>query len=205
MRYLPDTNIWIALLNGASPKVAAAFKRHQETDIVLCSVVKAELYFGALKSARVEHNLERLKLVTSRFLSLNFDDDAAFMYGVIREELERVGTPVGPNDLMIASIAIANSATVVTHNTREFSRIQGLKVEDWLLVIGLFYLKLEMSFPRRRATAGSILIHPVKQYSRFSFNKLRRSQIVCWMPAFAGMTTHKYVPLLNFPSALPNT
>ena len=132
MRYLPDTNIWIALLNGTSPNVAATFKQHKESDIVLCSVVKAELYFGALKSARVEQNLERLKLVTSRFTSLNFDDDAAFMYGVIREELERGGTPVGPNDLLIASIAVANGAIVVTHNTREFSRIQGLKVEDWL-------------------------------------------------------------------------
>lgn len=67
----------------------------------------------------------------NRFVSFPFDDEAAEVYGRIRADLEKLGTPIGPNDLLIAAIGLANDATVVTHNTREFSRIADLKLEDW--------------------------------------------------------------------------
>jgi tRNA(fMet)-specific endonuclease VapC len=66
-----------------------------------------------------------------QFISIPFDDTAAMVYGTIRANLAKAGTPIGPNDLQIAAIALANELTLVTHNTREFSRIQSLKLEDW--------------------------------------------------------------------------
>ncbi|MDZ7696616.1 MAG: PIN domain-containing protein [Deltaproteobacteria bacterium] len=64
-------------------------------------------------------------------LSVPFDDEAARKYGEIRSDLARKGTPIGPNDLMIAAIALAHESVLITHNTREFKRVVGLKVEDW--------------------------------------------------------------------------
>src|SRR5437588_12787805 len=99
-------------------------------DICLCSVVKAELLFGAAKSNVGERTLTRLKRFFGLFTSLPFDDRAASAYGNVRAELERRRTPIGPNDLRIASIALANGAILVTHNSREFGRVAGLELED---------------------------------------------------------------------------
>lgn len=66
-----------------------------------------------------------------QFVSLPFDDKAALVYGRVRAQLATQGTPIGPNDLMIAAIAIANDVTLVTRNTREFGRVAGLRIEDW--------------------------------------------------------------------------
>jgi tRNA(fMet)-specific endonuclease VapC len=93
--------------------------------------VKAELYYGAYRSSRLESNLELYREFFSEFVSLPFDGRAAEVYGRIRVQLERLGTPIGPNDLHIASITIANNLILVTHNTREFSRVEGLEIEDW--------------------------------------------------------------------------
>jgi len=100
-------------------------------EIRLCSIVKAELYDGAYRSSRREQNLVLLDRFFQQFISLPFDDQAAQVYGQVRAELSRRGQIIGPNDLLIASIALANSLTLVTHNTREFSRMMGLKIEDW--------------------------------------------------------------------------
>lgn len=99
----------------------------------MCSIVKAELSYGVRKSQHPQRSLEKQQQFVDHFVSLPFDDKAAEIYGQIRAELERVGTPIGPNDLMIAAIAVANDVTLVTHNTREFSRVKGLKFEDWEL------------------------------------------------------------------------
>ena len=98
---------------------------------MLCSVVKAELLYGASKSQVGEATRLKLELFFSGFRSAPFDDLAAAAYGGIRAELERRGTPIGPNDLMIAAIALASRATLVTHNLREFQRIAGLTLVDW--------------------------------------------------------------------------
>lgn len=93
--------------------------------------VKSELYFGAYNSDRKEANLALLAELFSQFESLSFDDQAADVCGQIRADLTKKGTLIGPNDLMIASIALAHDVTLVTHNVREFTRVEGLKIEDW--------------------------------------------------------------------------
>jgi tRNA(fMet)-specific endonuclease VapC len=94
-------------------------------------VVKAELLSGAHKSQSRERTIEKLLRFFVEFESLSFDDSAAEAYGLIRSGLEIKGTPIGGNDLMIAAIAVANNATLVTNNTREFSRVPGLRFETW--------------------------------------------------------------------------
>lgn len=131
MIYLLDTNTCIKYLNGKSENIRQRLEVSQPQDIVLCSVVKAELFYGAMKSANPQKNLAKLQPFVSRFVSFPFDDDAAEVYGRIRADLEKLGTPIGPNDLLIAAIGLANDVTVVTHNTREFSRVADLKLEDW--------------------------------------------------------------------------
>lgn len=131
MMFLPDTNVWIRFLNPGENQVKKRFLSADPSTICLCSVVKAELFFGALKSTRIKENLGLLDELFANFESVFFDDDAARKYGEIRCDLDRKGTPIGPNDLMIAAIASVYEAVLVTHNTREFERVKGLKVEDW--------------------------------------------------------------------------
>lgn len=131
MKYLLDTNVCIRYLNGQSPGVREQLESTEPDDVALCSIVKAELFYGALKSARPGKNLERARRFTDRFISLPFDDLAAVEYGEIRSFLERAGTPIGPNDLLIAAIARAHDVTVVTNNVAEFARVPELDFEDW--------------------------------------------------------------------------
>ena len=131
MIFLPDTNVWIRFLNPGETQVKKRFLSADPSKICFCSVVKAELFFGALKSTRIKENLGLLDELFANFESVFFDDDAARKYGEIRSDLARKGTPIGPNDLMIAAIASVHEAVLVTHNTREFERVTGLKVEDW--------------------------------------------------------------------------
>ncbi len=97
-------------------------------------MVKSELFYGAMKSRKREENINKQRQFFSRFVSLPFDDKSAEIYGVIRADLEQKGTPIGGYDLQIAAIAIANNLTLVTHNIREFGRIEGLSYEDWEVV-----------------------------------------------------------------------
>jgi tRNA(fMet)-specific endonuclease VapC len=97
----------------------------------MCSVVKAELTYGARKSAKPAHNLRVLQRFFEPFRSLSFDDTCSEQYGLIRSDLERAGKPIGPYDVMIAATAIAHELTLVTHDVAEFSRVAGLKWEDW--------------------------------------------------------------------------
>ncbi len=94
-------------------------------------MVKAELCYGARKSARAEANLDRLRAFFAPLVCLPFDDLAADHYGAIRAELERQGTPIGPNDLVIAATARARRVTLITANTHEFGRVPGLEIENW--------------------------------------------------------------------------
>lgn len=131
MTYLLDANTCIRYLNGTSESIRSRIEALNPEEVVLCSVVKAELVYGALKSGNPDKNLVRLKRFADRFASLPFDDDAVEVYGRIRVRLERRGTPIGPNDLLIAATALAHGATLVTHNVDEFSRIEELRFEDW--------------------------------------------------------------------------
>jgi tRNA(fMet)-specific endonuclease VapC len=131
MIYLPDTNVWIRFLNPGESAVKRRLASVDETRLRLCSVVKAELYCGAEKSGRKTKNLATLDELFSGIESFPFDDAAARQYGMVRAALSLTGTPIGPNDLMIAAIALTHAAVVVTHNLREFSRVPGLQLEDW--------------------------------------------------------------------------
>ncbi len=131
MRFLLDTNTCICILNGASPKLQARQRVVPASQIRLCSPVKAELWFGAAKSSKRPQVEQALTLFFARFRAMPFEDQAARIYGELRADLEGKGTPIGPNDLLIAAIALANDLTLVTHNTGEFSRIGGLTLEDW--------------------------------------------------------------------------
>ncbi len=131
MKYLLDTNTCIRHLNQRSNTITQRLRQTSEDDIVLCSVVKAELFFGAMKSQNPEKTLLKQRAFGERFESLPFDDSCAVIYGRIRADLQRAGTPIGANDLMIASIALANDLTLITHNTREFVRVTNLRIEDW--------------------------------------------------------------------------
>ena len=131
MSFLLDTNVCIAFLNDAKSKVGGRLAHLGPDDVKLCSVVKAELLYGARHSARVEENLGRLARFFEIFESLPFDDAAAEHYGVVRAQLRRTGTPLGANDLMIAAIAVASDLTLVTRNQDEFRRVAGLRIEGW--------------------------------------------------------------------------
>jgi tRNA(fMet)-specific endonuclease VapC len=131
--YLLDTNVCIHLLNERHPVILQHFKQHSPSDIALCSVVKAELLFGARRSQRMESNLHLLKAFFAPMQSLVFDDDCAEHYGQIHADLLTQGKPIGPNDTLIAAIARANNATLITNNTIEFKRVAGLRIEDWEL------------------------------------------------------------------------
>lgn len=130
MTYLLDTNFCIELLNQRESQAARKLASVNPLDVRLCSVVKAELYHGAYKSGR-ESNLNLIRSFTALFESLPFDDRSAEVYGRLRTELEKLGKLIGPNDLLIASIALAHGTTLITHNTTELSRIPGLSFEDW--------------------------------------------------------------------------
>ena len=131
MKYLLDTNICIAILKNAELPLIQKIKSLQPVDFALCSVVKAELLYGARKSQSVERNLSLLAKLFGQFSSLAFDDQAAEFYGTNRAILERAGTPIGEADLLIASIALKHDLTVITRNHKEFVRVPGLKVETW--------------------------------------------------------------------------
>lgn len=129
--YLLDTNVCIRYLNGRSLSIKERLKATNADDIYVCAIVKAELFYGAMRSNNPERTLANQKKFINLFVSLPFDDDAALIYGNIRAYLAKQGTPIGSNDLQIAAIALCHNLTLVTHNTREFSRIPDLRLEDW--------------------------------------------------------------------------
>lgn len=129
--YLLDTNACIRVLNGTSPQLVARLRNLDPAEIRLCAVVKAELAFGARNSTHVAENLSLLERFFAPFVSLPFDDRCADQYGLIRADLARAGRLIGPNDLLIAATARAHDLTLVSHNTRELSRVVGLRLEDW--------------------------------------------------------------------------
>ena len=129
--YLLDTNSCIRILNNSSPALVARLQKEAPSVMRLSSVTKAELLYGARHSTKVAANLRLLEHFFAPFISLPFDDRCAEHYGAIRAELAARGLPIGPNDLLIAATARGYDLVLVTHNTREFSRVAGLKLEDW--------------------------------------------------------------------------
>jgi len=130
VKYLLDTNACIACLRRKPSPVVARLRAQTPDYVALCSIVRAELLFGAERSRDPVN--ERLSSSDSWSLSFSpFDDQAASHYARIRHALERAGQRIGAHDLEIAAIALARGLTVVTHNASEFARVPGLLWEDW--------------------------------------------------------------------------
>jgi tRNA(fMet)-specific endonuclease VapC len=131
MSRLLDTNTCVQVLRGRNALVTQRLQAMSPSQLFLCSVVKAELYHGALRSAQPAANRAKVDAFVQPFVSLPFDDAAAELYATIRQDLELRGMTIGPYDLQIAAIALRHNLILVTHNTGEFSRVTGLQLEDW--------------------------------------------------------------------------
>ena len=130
MRYLLDTNHWIAFLKGFDKPLGVRIERTASNQVVTCSIVRAELLHGAEKYGNRDARVQLINQTLGPYKSFAFDDAAA-KYAGIRHSLEVVGKPIGPYDLQIAAICLANDLVLVTGNTREFTRVDGLTLEDW--------------------------------------------------------------------------
>ena len=131
MIYCLDTNACIYHLNNSAPKLSERMEKMPFREIKIPSMVVAELFYGAEKSTKREYNFKILKHFLALYEIAHFDERAAGIYAAIRVELERRGQKIGSNDLVIAATTLSNDAVLVTHNVGEFSRIGGLKLEDW--------------------------------------------------------------------------
>lgn len=131
MRYLLDTNICIYIAKKKPQHLLSRFERLNTGDTAMSLVTYLELVYGAYKSERTDDNLSTIQQLVSFIPVLSLDISVAHHYGRVRTELERKGTPIGAYDLMIACHAMSMELTLVTNNTREFSRIPGLRVTDW--------------------------------------------------------------------------
>jgi len=114
------------------PNLSNILERTPTKSVKIPAMVAAELTYGAEKSNRREKNLEKIKLFLSVYGIVPFDEKASVMYGEIRADLERRGTVISGNDMVIAAIVLASGGTLVTHNIAEFSRVKRLSIEDWV-------------------------------------------------------------------------
>lgn len=128
MKYLLDTNVVIGLLANR-PSIVTEMRRRSLSEIALSSLVMHELYFGAYKGARTIETLRNYGRLV--FSVLPFETDDARFAAEIRATLQRQGTPIGPYDTLLAGQALARGLVLVTRNTREFARVEGLQVENW--------------------------------------------------------------------------
>jgi tRNA(fMet)-specific endonuclease VapC len=131
LKFMLDTNICIFTLKNKPQEVCEAFNRHHG-QLCISTVTLMELIYGAEKSAAPERNLSVIEGFAARLEVLNYDSHAAAHSGQLRAELAKAGTPVGPYDQMIAGHARSLGLVLVSNNLREFQRVPGLRVEDWL-------------------------------------------------------------------------
>ncbi len=128
MRYLLDSNAVIGLLAG-KPSLTRRIRQHAPRDFGVSAIATHELFFGAYKSERKAQNVNIVEEL--QFEVVDFDQDDARQAGAIRAALKAAGKPIGPYDVLIAGQAQARDLILITHNTDEFSRVDGLQIEDW--------------------------------------------------------------------------
>ena len=131
MTYYLDSNIIVYFIKGLSENVRDTLRKQSPKDVKIPSVVKAELLVGAYKSQNVKKNLEVLEQTLSLYEVVPFDDVASEIYGKFRAKLEAEGKIIGPNDLFIAATVLSRGGILVTNNTKEFSRVEGLQLDNW--------------------------------------------------------------------------
>jgi len=132
MKYLLDTNIVAYIINKKPESVLDKFQTINLNDIVLSSIVVAELWYGVAKSQKRLQNKVALEAFLEPLLILDFDSNAAEFYANIRANLERSGSIIGGNDLLIAAHAVSLDLVLITNNVKEFERVEGLKIENWI-------------------------------------------------------------------------
>jgi tRNA(fMet)-specific endonuclease VapC len=128
-RYLLDANAVITLLNGTSANLARRTRQEKPRDMAISAIVAHELFYGAFKSHRATRNVSLIDAL--QIPVLEFDLEDARQAGEIRAFLAARGTPIGPYDVLIAGQSLARDMVLVTHNTSEFGRVPGLRIEDW--------------------------------------------------------------------------
>lgn len=132
MKYLLDSNACVQCTRRrGNPLVRSRLATHPPAEIVLCSVGVGELRYGAERSVNPARESALIDAFAAPYVCIPYDDMAAGVYATIRRNLETRGERIGPYDLQIAAIALANNLILVTHNTKEFSRVPGLTLEDW--------------------------------------------------------------------------
>lgn len=132
MKYVLDTNICIYIIKKKPKKVFDIIKKMNSEDLFISSITYAELTFRVEKSDFAERNRVALALFLSNINILDFDKGAAEKYGKIRADLEKDGLLIGERDMLIAANTLSLGYTLVTNNEREFKRVKGLKVENWV-------------------------------------------------------------------------
>jgi tRNA(fMet)-specific endonuclease VapC len=130
--HLIDTSICVAILRGASPRVVPKFRAAMRSGVAVSSITVAELHYGVERSSNPAHERVSVENLLGAVSILSFDSKAAEGYGMLRRYLERRGQTIGQFDLLIAAHAVAQNATLVTNNMREFSRVPTLQLEDWI-------------------------------------------------------------------------
>ena len=129
--HLLDTNICIYLIKRKPQKVLDRLRATKISEVAISSVTLAELEYGVAKSSRPQENGDALAAFIAPLEILHFDETAATCYGTLRANLERQGRPIGSLDMLIAAHALSLGCTLVTNNEREFSRVSGLRIENW--------------------------------------------------------------------------
>jgi tRNA(fMet)-specific endonuclease VapC len=130
MIYIFDTNMVSYLIKGSSPALKDRVLEHESGELTVSTLVCAELLYGVKKKGNRAIE-KKVHAFLDRIQKIDFDSRAAAAYAGIRTELEKMGMPLDNMDMLIAASALAVGATLVTHNVKHFSRIKGLKVEDW--------------------------------------------------------------------------
>jgi len=131
VKVLLDTDVCIAIINRDA-RVQPALERRSPSGLRMSAITLAELRFGVAKSQHAKRAAANLRILLSKVAAVPFDDAATARYGVLRALLEKRGSPIGPLDTLIAAHALSLGWTLASHNIREFRRVPGLKVEDWL-------------------------------------------------------------------------
>jgi len=133
MRYCLDTDTCIHAMKGTFSNIGRMFKQSEPSDFGIPAIVRAELLLGVLKSKDPDSTRSIVETFLHPLEVIPFDQADAKHYADIRHDLEAKGTPIGPNDLLIAATARARHLILITHNTSEFGRVTGLLIEDWCL------------------------------------------------------------------------
>ena len=131
MRYMLDTNVCIDYLKGTSNNIRDRIISAPKDTLCISAITLSELMYGVENSSNREANLVALDFFLLKIDIISYDDQAAAAYGVIRRQLKQEGNIIGGMDMLIAAHAKSLDAVLITHNTKEFNRVQGLRIEDW--------------------------------------------------------------------------